>query len=195
MLHEDRPVLRNKIKTILLLSLVAADCIFNLRYLHPSDAGGFLSRLPSIYTLLLYSLEVGLLLFAISYIGILLFYGRRWSFLVYPDRVRLRSARRTIDIHFDQITKIEVISYRNWPTPRVIWLKLKRSFNPWYPKFGMGQAGVLSGVREIIRIDCATGWRKGYSLDVEDPQVFLATLNRSLERYRAIRKARLAAQT
>jgi hypothetical protein len=125
--------------------------------------------------------------------GLLIFSARRWSFLVYPDRVRLRSKRRTIDLPFDQITKVEVTSYRNRPTPSVIWRKLKRSFNPWYPKFGMGQAGVMSGVREIIRIDCASGWRKGYTLDVENPRVFLVTLNRSLERHRAIRKARLSA--
>jgi class 3 adenylate cyclase len=194
MLHEDRPVWRSKIKTILLMAAVAVDCIVNLRYLDRPVPGGLVSRLHPIYRHILYYFQIGLLLFSISYIGVLIFSAQRWSFLVYPDRVRLRSKRRTVDIPFDQITKIEVITYRNRPTPSVVWLKLKRSFNPWYPKFGMGQAGVLYGVREIIRIDCATGWKKGYTLDVENPRAFLVTLNRALARHGAICKARLAAK-
>jgi len=71
-------------------------------------------------------------------------------------------------------------------TPAVFWNKLKLNFDPRYPKYGMGQAlGVLKGTRRYIRFDCRSAqlWRKGYCLDMDDPQPFLTTLNRALERY------------
>jgi class 3 adenylate cyclase len=188
MLHEDRPALRNKLRTILLMAtIVALDLVILKSVSNRAEDGGIPLAVP-FYT------TMGSFLFCLVYLLVLIFSARRWSFLVYPDRVRLRSKRRTVDIPFDQITKVEATSYRNLPTPSVIWRKLKRSFNPWYPKFGMGQAGVLFGHREIVRIDCANGWRKGYTLDLENPRVFVATLNRSLDHHRAIRKARLAAK-
>jgi hypothetical protein len=52
----------------------------------------------------------------------------------------------------------------------------------------------VGGLREVIRIDCASRGRKGYFLDMENPRAFLVSLNRSLEHNRVIREARLAAK-
>ena len=116
---------------------------------------------------------------------------KRWSFLVYPDRIRVRGRRRSLEVPFAQIRKVDMISYRHRPTPGVLWTELKIYCNPRYPKFGMGQMGVLRGVREVIRIDCtALGWKKGYFLEVDEPRAFFSTLNRALTRHRTIAQAR-----
>jgi hypothetical protein len=111
--------------------------------------------------------------------------------MVYPDRVRILSKRRTIDLPFDQITGVRAISYEHIHMfgPSTMWTKIRLNFDPWYPRFGFGQSGILHGVRQVIRIEYPHGWRHGYTLNMENPGAFLATLNRALERYRAIRGA------
>ena len=97
----------------------------------------------------------------------ILFSARRWSFSVYPDRIRIRSKRRLLEIRFADITNVQAISYRHRLTPAVFWNKIRLNFDPRYPKYGMGQAlGVITGTRRYIRIDCRSArlWRKGYCL-------------------------------
>jgi class 3 adenylate cyclase len=187
MLHEDRPVLRNKWKIFVFAGVVAMSIGCVLLVLGTQ----FLFHYGGMSV---YDIAPSFLLGALSGLGIVLlivlFKTRRWSFLVYPDRVRIRSKRRIIDIPFEQITGIQVISYRHRPTPRVLWTKLRLLFDPRYPKYGMGQIRVFRGIREYIRVDRADQkWRRGCYLDMEDPRSFLLTLNRALQRYRLIRSS------
>ena len=187
-LHEDRPELRNKLKSFVLVAVVAglsltficAGIWLNAKF-HGTEFHFTEYAAPAASGLATLLVLAGFALLA-----------NRWSFLVYPDRIRIRSKRRVIDIPFERITKVHVISYRHRPTPRVMWTKLKLNFNPWYPKYGVGQAlGVLRGTREFIRIDCVhQKWKKGYYLDMEEPRSFLLTLNRALQRYRLIQSSK-----
>jgi hypothetical protein len=118
------------------------------------------------------------------------FWSTRWSFLVYPNRIRVRGRRRAVDIPFEEITGVQMISYQHQLTPGVLWTELKIYFDPRYPKYGLGQTRVLRGVREILRLECAHhGWKKGYYLDMEEPRPFLETLNRALKRHRLTQKS------
>jgi class 3 adenylate cyclase len=182
MMHEDRPGLRNKLESfvvaatagVLSLAVVYALDLLNAR-IHGAP---FRPAALSAYAL-------GGLLGVLIAFGTLAFWARRWSFLVYPDRIRIRSKRRAVDIPFERITGVQVISYAHRPTPGVLWTEAKIYFDPRYPKYGIGQVRVLRGIREIIRIDCAhEKWKKGYHLDMEEPRSFLQTLNRALKRYR-----------
>jgi class 3 adenylate cyclase len=183
MLHEDRPSLRNKWKYFALTSgtcsvfIIALYWIFRLLKIEYD----FVEVTPIAAAELLISF------------GVFAFLFKRWSFLVYPDRIRIRSKRRIVDIPFERITGVRVVSSRGWG-PRAYWTFFRTWPNPWYPKYGWGQVRVMGGLREVIRIDCASRWRKGYFLDMENPRAFLVSLNRSLEHNRVIREARLAAK-
>jgi hypothetical protein len=181
MLHEDRPSLRNKWKYFVIWGGTSSVSIIALCWIF---------RLLKIEYNLLELAAIAVAEFLVLF-GVLAFQFNRWSFLVYPDRIRIRSKRRTVDIPFERITGVRVVSSRGWG-PRAYWTFFRTWPNPWYPKYGWGQVRVMGGLREIIRLDCASRWRKGYFLDMENPRAFLLTLNRSLERDRAIRDARLA---
>jgi class 3 adenylate cyclase len=172
MLHEDRPGLRNKWWFFAIMGPLLLTYLFSIIF----------EKSQLLDWELLVAIP-GVLIFLI-----MAFMAKRWSFLVYPDRIRVRSKRRVIDIPFERITNVQVISYRHRPTPRVAWNKLRLNFNPRYPKYGVGQSlGVLRGIREYIRVDCVHHkWRKGYYLDMDEPRSFLLTLNRALQRYRLI---------
>jgi class 3 adenylate cyclase len=190
MMHEDRPTLRNKWKAFLIIGGIGALSLalgYALERLLPPAHGGHRSSDWSWGYLL-----GGMMGFVVG-LGLLAFWSKRWSFLVYPDRIRIRSKRRAVDIPFEGITGVRVISYQHRPTPGVLWTELKIYYDPRYSKFGMGQMQVLRGVREIIRIECAHHkWRKGYYLDMEEPRPFLQTLERALNRYRSIRSSKVA---
>jgi class 3 adenylate cyclase len=183
MLHEDRPKLRDKWKFFV---------IWGGTSLVSTIAFGWIFRLLKIEYDLVEIATIAAAEFLILF-GVVAFLFKRWSFSVYPDRIRIRSKRRIIDIPFERITDVRVVSSRGWG-PRAYWTFFRTWPNPWYPKYGWGQVRVMGGLREIIRVDCASSWRKGYFLDMENPRVFLVTLNRSLEHNRAIREARLAAK-
>jgi hypothetical protein len=185
MLHEDRPQLRNKLKALAIMAgpvLLWFSLVFYGRWRAARDLGQPFHPYIGIPILVVFLILIGM--------GALK--ATRWSFLVYPDRVRIRSKRKIVDIPFEQVSKVEVIAYRNALTPRVLWTKLKLNFDLRYPKYGVGQAlGVLRGLREFVRIDCGhRNWKKGYCLDMETPRPFIKTLNRALERYRAIHQAK-----
>jgi hypothetical protein len=111
--------------------------------------------------------------------------------MVYPDRIRILSKRRTIDIPFKQIKQVRAVPYehKHMFGPVTMWKKISLNWDPRYSGFGMGQSGILNGVRHVLRIESPHGWRRGYTLNMENPGAFVATLNRALERYRAIRRA------
>lgn len=176
-LQMDRPVLRNKWKYftvaggMCLVLLIALGWIFRVLDSH-FDLVGY-SAMAVIEPVIIF--------------GVIVFWFQRWSFLVYPDRIRIRSKRRIVDIPFERITGVQVVSSRGW-APRAHWTFFRTWLDPRYPKYGWGQVRVMGGLREIIRINCAHGkWRKGYHLDMEEPRSFLQTLNRALQRHRLIR--------
>jgi hypothetical protein len=184
MMHEDRPALRNKLQTF---AVGAAAGLFSLAIVYAADA--VIDRLQGtpFHPAPWWIYFLGGLIGVVVAFGVLAFWAQRWSFLVYPDRIRIRGKRRAIDIPFERITGVHVISYAHRPTPGVLWTEAKIYFDPRYPKYGLGQIRVLRGIREIIRVDCAhRNWRKGYYLDMDQPRAFLRTLNRALQRYRAI---------
>jgi class 3 adenylate cyclase len=186
MLHQERPELRNKIRAFILMPVIylgLMSVLFLTRLINAEHRGTPLH--PGRFLVGLIGGAVIMFLILTQFV----FSATRWSFSVYPDRIRIRSKRRLLEIPFADITTVQVISYRHRPTPAVFWNKIKLNFDPRYPKYGMGQAlGVLTGTRRYIRLDCRSAqfWRKGYCLDIDDPQSFLATLNRALERYRLI---------
>jgi class 3 adenylate cyclase len=184
MMHEDRPGLRNKLKPF---GVAAAAGVLSLAIVYALD--GLNARVHGIefHPAAWWAYAAGGLIGVLVAFGVLLFLAKRWSFLVYPDRIRIRGKRRAIDIPFERITGVEVSSYEHRPTPGVLWTEAKIYFDPRYPKYGIGQVRVLRGIRQIIRVDCAhQGWRKGYYLDMDEPRSFLQTLDRARQRYRLI---------
>jgi class 3 adenylate cyclase len=183
MLHEDRPQLRNKGKTFAIMGaifIIWFAVFYATRWQSAREHGHVFH--PNVF--------IPVIVLIVMFVAMAL-QASRWSFLVYPDRIRIRSKRKVIDIPFEQITNIHVIAYRHKPTPPVLWTKIKLNFDLRYPKYGVGQAfGVLRGLREFVRVDCRHGWRKGYCLDIEEPRPFLTTLDRALERYRAMHQPR-----
>jgi hypothetical protein len=187
MLHEDRPELRNKLKTFAVASAaggLSLAIVYAVSWLNARIQGTQFRPIPLPYY------AAGGLLGAVIAFGGLAFLAQRWSFLVYPDRIRMRSKRQAIDIPFECITAVQMISYKHRPTPGVLWTETKIYFDPRYSHYGLGQTRVLRGTREIIRVDCAhQKWRKGYYLDMDEPRSFHQTLNRALRRFRLIRGA------
>ncbi len=121
---------------------------------------------------------------AAVFLGALILSVKRWSFVVYPGKIRAQGRRRSIDIPFDQIQKVELISFPVWSL-RGFWAPFKMSGH--YAQLGTANMIQLWGLVRVIRIDCGgTRWRKGYYLDVDQPEKFLDALNRALERYRAL---------
>jgi class 3 adenylate cyclase len=180
-LQMDRPVLRNKLKYF---AISGGACLVLLIAL-----GWILRVLDSHFNLVAYSATCVIELVIIF--GVIVLWFQRWSFLIYQDRIRIRSKRRIVDIPFERITGIQIVSSRGW-APRAHWTFFRSWLDPRYPKYGWGQVRVMGGLREIIRINCAHGkWRKGYHLDMEEPQSFLLTLNRALQRYRVIQSSKL----
>lgn len=132
-----------------------------------------------------------LVLVIAAYAGLIIFWLKKWSFVVYPDKIRVQGRRRSIDIPFDQIESVELVSYRisyGWGFLARQWKDLTIALHPRYPKLGEAQATKLTGMRQVLKVNCTgLGWRRGYYLDVEQPERFLETLTRALERYRAER--------
>ena len=189
LLHEERPALGNKIKAFVLMLVIylgLSTILFLTAWIlakqqaTPFHPWRMVARMiPGAVVLVAIMIQF-------------VFSAKRWAFAVYPDRIRIRSKRRLLEIPFAAISRVQVISYRHHLTPSVVWNKIRLNFDPRYPILGMGQAlGVISGTRHYIRLDCFSGhgWRKGCTLDMDDPQSFLTTLNRALERYRLIQRS------
>lgn len=123
---------------------------------------------------------------------IIFFFIKRWSFVVYPDKIRVKSKRRSIDIPFDSIEAVELIShpvtFRTYPA--AAWRELKIALDPRFRKLGEAAAYKFSGLRQMVKVTCSgLGRRRGYYLDMDNPERFFDTLNRTLERYRAQHKS------
>jgi adenylate cyclase len=184
LMHEDRPALRNKLKSF---ALAAGVGVLSLAMVYLVDGLNARVHGTQFRPAALSAYAIAGLIGVLIAFGGMAFWAKRWSFLVYPDRIRIRSKRRAIDIPFERIAGVQMISYAHRPTLGVLWTEAKIYFDPRYPKYGIGQVRVLRGIREIIRVDCAHHkWRKGYHLDMDEPRSFLQTLDRALQRYRVI---------
>jgi class 3 adenylate cyclase len=171
MLHEDRPAILNKLKYFAVTIAISVALIFVFAPRNFRVDGSFL---PSGATVIV-------AIFAVLVVMIpLASSSKRWSFAVYPDRIRVRSRRRSFDIDLERVTGVELVSSRSWKYRYQFMY-----FDPLYPMYGLGQLRKVSGTHELLRVDCPhRGWRKGYYLNMEDPRPFLQTLNRALQRVR-----------
>lgn len=178
-LYEFRPRLRDSLKTaviIMTLFVVMGTAeIIVLELIHPRFWSSRAAMIIPAYVLALAVLASG---FA--------FYHSTWSFLVYPDRIRVRGRRRCVDIPFQQIASMELVSSKEF-TWDGFCKELAAVAHPRYPKLGAGQFLKVKGLRRIIKVTCKpNGWKRGYYLDMSDPGPFFNTLTRAVERYRAI---------
>lgn len=177
-LYEFRPRLRESLKTaafvMTLFVVIGTAEIIVLEFIDPkfmSSRGAFI-------------VPAGLLVLIALASGFT-FYHSTWSFLVYPDRIRVRGRRQCVDIPFEHMESANLVSYR--PFSWAGFTKgLATTVHPRYPKLGEAQLMILKGHRRVIRIQHKLGgWRRGYYLDMSDPGPFFNTLTRALERYRA----------
>ena len=188
-LYESRTGLRDKLKGL---------GIFAAAGLLGGILGGVLTALSERKGLMNWAVGgwtlVGVLIAVLLILLVGILWIKMWSFLVYPDRLRIRGKRRTIEIPFDEMESAELIQYFHLPPlpslPSSIWKEATISMNPRYPKLGEAQTFKTAGRgwRRYIKIKGrARGWRRGYILDMDDPQRFLETLHRALARYRAVK--------
>jgi serine/threonine protein kinase len=129
---------------------------------------------------------------AAAYVAVIIFFLKRWSFVVYPAKIRVKSKRRSIDIPFDSIEAIELISHQLtlWTYPVNAWQMLKIGADPRFPKLGEAGSMKIRGLRQVVKVTCSgVGRRRGYYLDMDNSERFFKTLNLSLERYRALHKS------
>jgi len=190
MLRSDRPNLKNKRKAYLRIVAIGGPAVVLVSGGLPLLLAYIGGEHPAIREVVR-GIVRGIVGFALG-ISMVIFAAGRWSFMVYPDRVRIVSKRRTIDIPFDRIKEVRSVPYKHMYMfgPITMWRKLSVNCNPMYQGFGLGQSGILHGVRHVLRIESPHGWRRGYTLNMENPEAFLATLNRALDRYRTVRGAR-----
>jgi len=141
----------------------------------------------------LIALLIVLPLFAAASVAlVIIFFIKRWSFVVYPDKIRVKSKRRSIDIPFDSIEAVELISHQVtlWTYPAAAWREVKIALDPHFHKLGEAAAYTFIGLRQMVKVTCSgMGSWKGYYLDMDNPERFFKTLNLSLERYRTQQKS------
>ncbi len=119
--------------------------------------------------------------------AVLIWFLTKWSFLVYPDRLRLQRRWRVIEIPFENIETLELIAWKAWAWADW-WQPLALVLQPGYAKLGEIQTLKLRGLRQVVRVRCVgLGRRKGYYLDMDHPERFLHALNRALTSYRGPR--------
>jgi hypothetical protein len=131
-------------------------------------------------------------LLAALLVAMFIFLLKRWSFVVYPDKIRVKGKQRSIDIPFDKIEAVELNSFQltGWNIPWDVWRELKIIANPGFTKLGIAGGTKFRGLRQVVKVTCSgLGRRRGYYLDMDNPERFFDTLNRTLERYRAQHKS------
>jgi class 3 adenylate cyclase len=117
---------------------------------------------------------------------------KTWSFIVYPDKLRIKKGQNTRDISFDRVEDVAIVSWREWagwkkavPT---LWRYLTIVFDPRYQGMGISQSMKMPGIlRHAVKVKCGGfKWRLGCFMEMDDAHRFYETLTRALERYRAI---------
>jgi len=114
---------------------------------------------------------------------------RAYSFLVYSDRLQVRMGPFKWNLPFKDITAVESVSFVPWPRLGSFWQDLRLQIQttlltPRYQHLGLGQS--LRPRATLVRVKVrGRRWWRGYFLDVDNPDQFLATLNQALGRYRA----------
>jgi class 3 adenylate cyclase len=112
----------------------------------------------------------------------------KWHFLVYPNKITFKSEKESVDIQFDDITKMETISFSVWEWH---WYCLtKRDFR----RIGLAQSLQVLGNINVLRITCrpfTTQWdtpKNGYELDLDNPTEYLKSFNMAFHRYRGVKQ-------
>ena len=129
----------------------------------------------------------------------------QFSFLVYPDRIRVQNNKKVTDIPFDRIGKINIVM-PNVPrlsdfSKRSSWnVKERRAFflsqfGIRYIKVGDTFPSTPKDERTIgaVTVQCADlRWpKKGYCFFVNNSQQFYTSLQKALKRYKAIESVRV----
>jgi tRNA A-37 threonylcarbamoyl transferase component Bud32 len=185
MLYQARTELRGKWK---FLVVVAASVFLGAGVgISPDFWGDPAKRMKAIILL-----AVIVPLLAAVIVAAMIFLLKRWSFVVYPDKIRVKGKRRSIDIPFDKIEAVEFDSFplTGWNVPWDVWRELKIIAAPGFTKLGIAGGTKFRGQREVVKVTCGRlGRRRGYYLDMDNPRRFFDTLNRALERYRVQHKS------
>jgi class 3 adenylate cyclase len=169
-LYEFRPRLRDVLKAALLMGCIVA-------IVGTAQVMSILGR-KMVSSAHWYVLPAVMLAF-LALVGAFAFYRSAWSFLVYADKIRVRGRRRYVDIAFAHIESADLVPYRKYSPVMAI--------HPRYNRIGEAQFMQFKGPGSVIRIRLKpNGWRRGYYLDMPEPKPFYDTLNRALERYRAV---------
>ncbi len=113
--------------------------------------------------------------------------------LIHPDRVRVRVGRSKWDIPFTCITSVETVSFASWPGLGSFWRDLKRQIQmvlltPRIGHTGYGQTLLPRATWVLLNVQGRRWWR-GYFVDVDNPEQFLAVINEALARHRTAQAA------
>ena len=117
---------------------------------------------------------------------------KTWSFIVYPDKLRIKKGQHARDISFERVENVEIVSWREWSGWKKVVPTLWRHFtivlDPRYRHLGIAQSMKMPGIlRHTVKVKCdGFKWRRGCYLEMDDPHRFYETLTRALERYRPI---------
>jgi len=124
----------------------------------------------------------------------------QFSFLIYPDRIRVQNNKKVADIPFDRIGKINILSLSDF-SKRSSWnVKERLAFFLSYCGKRYINVGDLTNSSPkdkrtigIVTVQCAgLRWpKKGYRFFVNDSQQFYTSLQKALNRYKAIESAQV----
>jgi predicted Ser/Thr protein kinase len=177
MLYKGQTELRGKLKSLTITSLLGAAGFFFGSYV---GHGGVMRPRHWVVGI------VGGLLFGIAVQLLTVRALKRWSFAIYPDKIRAKSKRRNIDIRFEDIAGMELLSFdKKLFTWRNTLLSLRINAHPQYAKLGEASSFQWGEQQDVVRIDCpGAGRLKGYFLDMDNAARFYETLQRALHTYR-----------
>ncbi len=184
-LYEASSSLKGKAKMI---ALVAASGLAGLLVL---PIFTLVTHNPPSRVLVLTSLVVAVIVATLT-AALLIMGVKQWSFFVYPDRLRLHSLRRSREIPFAAVEKVELVSWQEWAG----WKRAAPTLltyiaiigNPFYPHFGVAQSiKPPAQLRKAVRLRCSgLGWRHGCYLEMDNPGPFWDALQRAMRRYQII---------
>jgi hypothetical protein len=189
MLYQGRTSLRDKMQTIgTFPAMILAPYAVIAGYMLYTSLVLEHSRVPTGFWLLSAAVVVAAVLVPIYFA----WWIQRWTFLIYPDRIRVSGRREGLQIPLEQIKTARLIVYEVFTKPWLLPVTFAREIlmysDPRYTKLGIAHQ-MRMGTRKLVKLECdGLGWRRGYYLDLDHPEKFLFTLERTLTRFRAVRQ-------
>jgi hypothetical protein len=188
MLYKARTELRGKWKYLLTAALILFAGCFLAVILGTTVAGapsGLGDRKSALILLPIFAL------FAAGATALVAFMATRWSFVIYPNKIRAKILWGTFDIPFERIENTELISYsKSWRSLFLSRVEFRIDTDLRFKKLGDAAFMSFTGLRRLIKVSCRDlGRRRGYYLDMDKADRFFATLNQALDQYRARQKS------